>query len=92
MTAIDNFDELTSFKDGEDNKYIVEYILADDGGFCHRCSPFLMAKDIVFEHEYGTYKVDEIRIMTWHVIVYCARIDKEVKTFNILFNIRNKFN
>mgnify|MGYP000039898383 CR=1 FL=1 len=33
--SINSFDELTGFRDGEDDKYIVEYILADWGGFCH---------------------------------------------------------
>mgnify|MGYP000860815582 CR=1 FL=1 len=71
MTTIDNFDELTDFRDGEDDKYLVEYVLADDFGFSHRCSPFLIPKGTVFEHNYGTYKVISIdrRILLKNVIL-----------------------
>lgn len=92
MTTINNFDELTDFKDGEDEKYLVEYILADDGGFCHRASPFLMPVGTVFEHEYGTYEVKRHDIKVKHIIVYCERLDKGIYLFSTLFSIRTKFN
>lgn len=89
---MNSFDELTIFKDGEDDEYIVEYILADDGGFCHRCSPFLIPVGTVFEHEYGTYEVFSIDRKIKHIVVHCERLNRETRMFNMLFKIKNEFN
>jgi len=72
--------------------YIVEYILADWGGFCHRASPFLMQVGTVFEHEYGTYKVTSIDRKPKHIIVYCEHLKKETTFFDTLFKLRDEFN
>jgi hypothetical protein len=58
--SMKNFDALTMFKDGEDDEYFVEYLLVDNMGFNHRCSPFLIPVGTVFEHNYGTYEVISI--------------------------------
>jgi len=92
MTTIDNFDELTDFRDGEDNKYLVEYVLADDFGFSHRCSPFLMPKGTVFEHNYGTYKVISIDRKIKHIVLHCERIENKTPMFDSLFKMINQFN
>lgn len=90
--TINSFDGLTNFRDGEDDNYIVEYILADLGGFCHRASPFLMQVGTVFEHEYGTYKVTSIDRKPKHIIVYCEHLKKETTFFDTLFKLRDEFN
>jgi hypothetical protein len=90
--TIDSWDEITDFRSGEDDEYIVEYILADDGGFCHRASPFLMSVGTVFEHEFGTYRVDEIIRNIKHIVLYCNRIDRTHKSFDLLFKIQNEQN
>jgi hypothetical protein len=92
MVTIDSFDELTDFKDGEDDKYLVEYVLFDDGGFCHRASPFLMKKGAIFEHNYGTYKVVSINRKLKNIVVVCDRIDNETPDFDSLFKEKEKFN
>lgn len=90
--TINSFDELTSFKDGEDDKYLVEYVLADDGGFCHRCSPFLIPKGTTFEHNYGTYKVMSIDRKIKHIVIHCERVDTKTPMFDTLFKMRDEFN
>jgi hypothetical protein len=92
MTTIDNFDELTDFRDGEEDKYLVEYILADDFGFSHRCSPFLMPKGTVFEHNYGTYEVISIDRKIKHIVLHCVRLENKTPKFDVLFNMVNQFN
>ena len=90
--TIDSFDELTDFRVGEDDKYLVEYILADDGGFNHRCSPFLMPEGTIFEHDYGTYKVISINRRIKHIVIHCERIEKKTPMFDALFKMINQFN
>lgn len=90
--TMDGFDELTDFKDGEDEQYLVEYILADDGGFCHRASPFLMLKGAIFEHNYGTYKVISIDRKPKHIIVHCERMSSAHPLFDMLLKLREDFN
>ena len=92
MTTINSFDELTNFKDGEDDKYLVEYILSDDFGFCHRCSPFLMPKGTVFEHNYGTYKVISIDRKIKNIVVHCERLENKMPMFDVLFEMTKQFN
>lgn len=90
--TINGFDELTDFKDGEDYKYLVEYVLSDDSGFCHRCSPFLLSKGTIFEHNYGTYKVVSIDRKVKHIVLHCERIDNKTPMFDTLFKMRDEFN
>lgn len=89
---INSFDELTDFISGEDLPYLVEYILMDDGGFCHRCSPFLMPIGTIFEHEFGTYKVISFDRKTHNIIVFCDRINLEHKNFDLLIELQKKLN
>lgn len=72
------------FKDGESKHYIVEYILADDGGMCFRHSPFLLPKGAIFEHEYGTYEVTEITKDKQQITVYCERLKTKTPLFDKL--------
>lgn len=78
------WDEITNFRSGECDKYIVEYLLFDDGGFCHRASPFLMPIGTVFEHDFGTYKVTHIFRQIKNIVVHCERIDSTHKIFDFL--------
>jgi len=89
---ISNFDQTTWFIDGEDSKYIVEYILADDGGFCHRASPFLIPVGTIFEHNYGSYIVKSIDRKAKNIIVYCERIDSNKPMFDFLIKMGDEFN
>ena len=73
-------------------KNFVEYILADDEGFNHRCSPFLMPEGTIFEHYYGTYKVISINRRIKHIVVQCERIEKKTPMFDALFKMINQFN
>lgn len=90
--SIDSFDQLSLFREGEDDEYIVEYILSDDSGFCHRASPFLMKVGTIFEHNYGTYEVLSIDRKIKNIIVYCSRVTQETPSFNTLLKMRNDFN
>jgi hypothetical protein len=81
---MNSYNELTSFKDGEDDKYIVKYVLADDGGFCHKLSPFLMPKGTIFEHNYGTYEVISIDKIEKDIIIHCERINNKTTMFDAL--------
>lgn len=90
--TIDDFDFVTNFKDGEGIEYIVEYILADDSGFCHRASPFLMSVGTTFEHNYGTYKVISIDRKAKNIIVYYQRLNSEHKSFDILLSLKQRLN
>lgn len=92
IMTINSFDEITDFKDGESDEYIIEYILADDGGFCHRASPFLMKVGTVFEHEYGTYVVSEIRRQKKHIVVCCDRESMNHPSFDLLFKMKDNSN
>ena len=91
-STIDGFDELTEFVCGEDEQHIVEYILMDDGGFCHRASPFLMPVGTVFEHNFGTYQVQSIDRKPKTISVFCVRLDSDTPMFNQLFELRKNFN
>ena len=84
-SSINDWDEITSFRSGEDDEYIVEYILMDDGGFCHRASPFLMPVGTIFEHDFGTYKVWKINRKQKHIVVICTLIAKGHDRFDQLF-------
>ena len=92
ITNINDFDELSDFISGEDIEFIVEYILCDDGGFCHRCSPFLMSVGTIFEHNFGTYKVYDITQKRKHIQVFCDRIDSTHKTFDKLHELLKRKN
>lgn len=90
--TIDGFDELTDFVTCEKEPYIVEYILSDDNGFCHRASPFLMPVGTIFEHEFGTYEVKSIDRKLRYIIVYCVHIDNSTPMFKSLIDMRKSFN
>ena len=92
MTSIDGFDEITNFRSGESDKYIVEYILMDDGGFCHRASPFLMPVGTIFEHDFGTYKVNSIDRKKVNIIVWCVRETMKHEKFDTLHKMKENFN
>ena len=90
--SVKNFDALTMFKDGEDDKYLVEYLLVDDNGFDHRCSPFLIPVGTVFEHNFGTYEVISIDRKMENIVVFCERVTKEKPMFDSLIAMKNQFN
>jgi hypothetical protein len=70
------------FTSGEDNDKIVEYYLLDDGGCSNRCSPFIMPVGTEFEHEYGRYKVTEIKREAGQAIkVVCERLTRAITMF-----------
>lgn len=87
-----SFDEITDFVCGEDKEFIVEYLLFDNNGFCHRACPFLMPIGTVFEHNYGTYKVTHIYRQINNIVVHCERIDSKHKNFDFLFQLKETFN
>lgn len=61
------------------------YYLCDDNGFNSINLEFLISVNTVFEHEYGTYKVDEIIEKHDGVFVNCERIT----TYSKLRNLNN---
>ena len=87
-----NWDEITDFKCGENEDFIIEYLLFDDGGFCHRASPFLMPVGTIFEHEYGTYEVTHIFRQIKNIVVHCERRKLRHDKFDFLFKLKKTFN
>ena len=66
------------------NKEII-YNLIDDNGISTIELHVLMPINTVFEHEYGTYEVDEIRERDDTIHVDCERISKYSKLRNLNF-------
>ena len=90
--TINSFDQLTNFSEDENDGFIVEYLLIDDNGFCHRASPFLMPQGTIFEHEFGTYQVTSIDRKNKHIVVNCDRITVSHLAFDTLIKMRDNFN
>jgi hypothetical protein len=61
------------------------YNLIDDNGLCTIYMEVLFPLNTVFEHEYGTYKVDEIIEKQDGIFVNCERIT----TYSKLRNLNN---
>jgi len=55
------------------------YNLIDDSGLCTIYMEVLIPLNTVFEHEYGTYEVDEIIEKNDGIFVNCERISKYSK-------------
>ena len=55
------------------------YNLIDDSGLCTIYMEVLLPINTVFEHEYGTYEVDEIIEKHDGIFVNCERISKYSK-------------
>lgn len=58
------------------------YNLIDDNGLCTIYMEILLPINTVFEHEYGTYEVDEITENSEGIFVNCERISKYSKLRN----------
>jgi hypothetical protein len=63
----------------------VIYNLIDDNGISPVELELLIPINTVFEHEYGTYRVDEIRERDDTIYVDCDRISKYSKLRNFNF-------
>ena len=60
-------------------KQQIKYHLIDDAGLVTIELEVLMPLNTVFEHEYGTYEVDEIKEIDGQINVDCERITKYSK-------------
>ncbi len=69
----DNIESIQNFK--REERYLVEYLLMDDGGFNPRTFEILLPVGTEFEHEYGTYIVTKIdKNDGGRLMVLCDRI------------------
>ena len=51
-----------------------------------------MPKGTIFEHNYGTYKVESIYIDAGQIVVSCERYNKKKPFFDALFQIMKNLN
>jgi len=52
----------------------ITYLLSDNGGISTIYLPILLKTGTIFEHEFGTYKVEEIRNFKEGTKVLCERL------------------
>lgn len=76
---------MQNFTNGEDDKYLVEYLLMDDGGFVPKYFALLIPVGTKFEHEYGTYEVTSIDKNSGNrIMVICHRLESKTPLFDSL--------
>lgn len=77
---------MKNFENDElEDKYLVEYLLIDDGGFVPKDFALLIPVGTKFEHELGTYEVASIDKNSGNqIMVICHRLEKKKPMFDSL--------